>query len=170
MKQMHKNVCIFHGKYSVFQFVRNWSHLQFMVEQSLSPWETMPHWLRPCSAIYIKHGSWSYQRIGIPMLKIRWSRDRLIFNMGIPIPIRRHLYIEMAHCWQQHPPPNVHFLSAHLMKYWVISNISFCCGAHIKLVPELAWIIDGCFFTGRLQINQREHSWWNLLQLVIKLL
>ena len=30
------------------------------------------------------------------MLKIRRSRDRLIFNMGIPILVRRHLYSEMA--------------------------------------------------------------------------
>ena len=28
------------------------------------------------------------------MLKIRRPRDRLIFNMGIPILVRRHLYIE----------------------------------------------------------------------------
>ena len=28
------------------------------------------------------------------MLKIRRLRDRLIFNMGIPILVRRHLYIE----------------------------------------------------------------------------
>ena len=28
------------------------------------------------------------------MLKIRQSRDCLIFNMGIPILARRHLYIE----------------------------------------------------------------------------
>ena len=34
------------------------------------------------------------QVMGIPMLKIRRSRDRLIFNMVIPILVRRHLYIE----------------------------------------------------------------------------
>ena len=39
-----------------------------------------------------------------PMLKIRRSRDRLIFNMGIPILVRRHLYIEtppgaVFHLW-----------------------------------------------------------------------
>ena len=34
--------------------------------------------------------------MGIPMLKIRRSQDRLIFNMGIPILVRRYLYIEMA--------------------------------------------------------------------------
>ena len=30
------------------------------------------------------------------MLKLRRSQHRLIFNMGIPILVRRHLYIEMA--------------------------------------------------------------------------
>ena len=30
------------------------------------------------------------------MLKIRWYRDRLIFNMGIPIPEKDSLYIEMG--------------------------------------------------------------------------
>ena len=34
--------------------------------------------------------------MGIPMLMIRRSPDRLIFNMGIPILIRRHFYIETA--------------------------------------------------------------------------
>ena len=38
----------------------------------------------------------SFQGIGISMLKIRRSRDHLIFNMGIPILVRRHLHIEMA--------------------------------------------------------------------------
>ena len=38
----------------------------------------------------------SFPGMGIPMLKIRWSWDHLIFNMGIPIPVRRHLYIETA--------------------------------------------------------------------------
>ena len=32
--------------------------------------------------------------IGIPMLKIRWSCDHLIFNMGIPTPGKDGLYIE----------------------------------------------------------------------------
>ena len=40
----------------------------------------------------------------IPMLKIRRSWDRLIFNMGISILVRRHFYIEtvpweFALCW-----------------------------------------------------------------------
>ena len=32
--------------------------------------------------------------MGIPMWKIRGSRDRLYFDMGIPIMVRRHLYTE----------------------------------------------------------------------------
>ena len=35
--------------------------------------------------------------MGIPMLKIRWSWVPFIFNMGIPILVRWHLYIETAH-------------------------------------------------------------------------
>ena len=34
--------------------------------------------------------------IGISMLKIRQLQDCLIFNMGIPILVKQHLYIEMA--------------------------------------------------------------------------
>ena len=34
--------------------------------------------------------------MGNPMLKMRRSRDRLIFVMGIPMLVRRHLYIETA--------------------------------------------------------------------------
>ena len=37
-----------------------------------------------------------FPRYGIPMLNIRRSHDRLILDMGIPILVRRHLYIEMA--------------------------------------------------------------------------
>ena len=39
----------------------------------------------------------SFKGIGISMFKIRWSRDRLIFNMGsICWLVRRHLYIETS--------------------------------------------------------------------------
>ena len=34
--------------------------------------------------------------MGIPMLKVRQSGDHLIFNMGTPILVRRHIYIETA--------------------------------------------------------------------------
>ena len=37
-----------------------------------------------------------FPRYGISMLKIRRSRDRLIFNTGVPILVRRYIYIETA--------------------------------------------------------------------------
>ena len=37
-----------------------------------------------------------FPSMGIPMLKMRRSRDHLIFNMGIPILVRWHLDIESA--------------------------------------------------------------------------
>ena len=37
-----------------------------------------------------------FPRYGIPMFKIRRSWDRLIFNTGIPVLVRRHLYTETA--------------------------------------------------------------------------
>ena len=59
--------------------------------------------LGPCqNCIFEKYqGPVSIQRpsspgMEIPMLKIRRSRCRLIFNMGIPILVRRHLYNETA--------------------------------------------------------------------------
>ena len=36
------------------------------------------------------------------MLKIRRSHDRLIFNMGMPIPGKDGLYIEMGHPSEMH--------------------------------------------------------------------
>ena len=44
---------------------------------------------------------------GIPMLKIRRSWDRLIFNMSIHILVRRHFYIEMAPCSKCIPMPGL---------------------------------------------------------------
>ena len=41
-----------------------------------------------------------YPGMVIPMLKIRWSPDHLIFNMGIPTLVRRHICIETAPCLQ----------------------------------------------------------------------
>ena len=44
----------------------------------------------------------TFPGMGIPMLKIRRSRDRLIFNIGIPIPVKKHLYIETAPSYPSH--------------------------------------------------------------------
>ena len=38
----------------------------------------------------------SFPGTGIPMLNIRWPQDCIIFNMGILILVRRHLYTETA--------------------------------------------------------------------------
>ena len=35
-------------------------------------------------------------QVWIPIIKIRWSWDYLIFIMGIPILVRQHLFIETA--------------------------------------------------------------------------
>ena len=68
-----------------------------------------PAWLTVlCSVWYgsagANLGAVSIQRcrltsIGIPMLKIRRSHDRLIFNMGIPILGKDGLYIETGSCF-----------------------------------------------------------------------
>ena len=63
-------------------------------------------WPDPCSTQGSKDfATWApsqykdrLTRYGIPILKIRQSRDRLIFNMGIHILVRGHLYIETAPC------------------------------------------------------------------------
>ena len=39
-------------------------------------------------------------QVWITILKIKWSRDRLIFNTGILILVRRHLYIDVL-SWLQ---------------------------------------------------------------------
>ena len=48
---------------------------------------------RPEPCFNIKN---AFPRNGDSHLKIRRSQDRLIFNKGIPILVRRHLYIETA--------------------------------------------------------------------------
>ena len=55
--------------------------------------------------------------MGIPMLKIRRSQDRLIFNMGIPILVRRHLYIETV--------PRLQLMLSKDCKPWVLVNTSW---------------------------------------------
>ena len=50
----------------------------------------------PGGRLNIKMPSYQYRD---PMFKIRWSRDHLIFNMGIPIPGKDSLFIEMGPRW-----------------------------------------------------------------------
>ena len=72
------------------------------------------HWWRSGPRLNIKT---DFPDMGILMLKIRRSWDRIIFNMGIPILVRQHLYIETppgdynirTACWcfghHARPPP-----------------------------------------------------------------
>ena len=53
---------------------------------------TSLYWIRALGAVSIERCH--LISIGIPMLKIRWSHDRPIFDMGIPIPGKDGLYIE----------------------------------------------------------------------------
>ena len=55
-----------------------------------------------------------FSGMGIPMLKIRRSVDRLIFNIGMPILVRQHLYIEM--------PPSSPMKCAHSL-LWLPSSL-----------------------------------------------
>ena len=56
---------------------------------------------RKLGGIYIKR---CYTSIGIPMLNIRWSRHRLIFNMGIPY-LGKTLFWDRAPVEEQFPSP-----------------------------------------------------------------
>ena len=60
--------------------------------------------LRNSPIISNKMSSYQYRNIGILMLKIRRSRDRLIFNMGILIPGKDNLCIETGPKVLQWPP------------------------------------------------------------------
>ena len=95
---------------------RSRDHLIFMGIPILVRWhlyiETAPRftvfpilvWTCPITPMLLKHvlselkfgGRLSFPGMGIPMLKIRWWQDCLTFNMGIPILVRWHLYIETA--------------------------------------------------------------------------
>ena len=94
------------------------TNTDYRYEQS---WTTTSRWYKSCTlytgthALYkcgqwtgtSWHSSWApsqykhclSQALGIPMLKIRRSWDRLIFNMAIPMLVRRYLYIEMTPWW-----------------------------------------------------------------------
>ena len=76
-----------------------------------------------------------------PMLKIRRSRDRLIFNMGIPIPRKDELYIEM---WprlllgllSRYPI----FMSSHWNSLEYRIPINLICEIPISVLVAEAWL------------------------------
>ena len=57
------------------------------------------------------------------MLKIRRSRDRLIFNMGIPIPGKDGLYIETGPWIHPSLAPSHQYMDGLLVTYRRVSNI-----------------------------------------------
>ena len=86
--------------------------------------------------------------IGIPMLKIRRSRDCLIFNMGITIPGKDGLYIEtvpwffiIGSCVQRRHPivnlphrgPGTHFTNGLFLYHTWVSNLGIC--RHVIMRP-----------------------------------
>ena len=52
-----------------------------------------------------------FSGIGVPIIKIRESQDRLIFIIGIHVLVRRHHYIETARDW--HHVFNYHLADAY---------------------------------------------------------
>ena len=80
-----------------------------------------PVWIRNLGPVFLKT---VFPRYGIPMLKIRRSRDRLIFNMGIPILVRRHIYNETAPSSGNVNVQKSNRISIHDFKPW------HCLGCH----------------------------------------
>ena len=82
---------------TIFQhWFRQWLGADQATSHYLNQW-----WLILLTHICVTRPQWVKVKmvltsIGIPMLKIRWSLDHLIFNMGIPILVRQHIHIEMA--------------------------------------------------------------------------
>ena len=117
------------------------------------------------------------------MLKLRWLGDRLIFNMGIPILVGRHLCIEMPQIWQANllvikgylcnlstvQSHGTSFVKLHLhetnganhtkrssIRFFQVFFIQFCeFKLHFYLCP--------CHDVGKLVV-QSNLSWWILLQ------
>ena len=68
-----------------------------------------------------------FPSIGIPIIKVRWLWDSLVSVVGIPILVRRHVYIEMALWGRQ---CDLHF--SKLLK-WRDKNFIFCSRVHKKI-------------------------------------
>ena len=84
--------------------------------------------------------------MGIPVLKIRQSQDRIIFNMGIPTLVRRHFHIKKAPwlrvLWRQ-CDDNVRIMCIHIYyKLFSISkNNDAMCPLHLSKSPLFGFAI-----------------------------
>ena len=89
-----KNIgLIFHVMKNIFGKNAELFHRQFHLYWKPSLWPCVAIWHQSGGRLNIKMLSYQYR---ILMLNIRRSHDRLIFNMGIPIPGKGGLYIEMG--------------------------------------------------------------------------
>ena len=74
----------------------NTNHWAFLIWGDLTIRCLIRYWCSPLGSVSIKT---VFPALGIPIIKMRWFSDCLIFIMGISIPARLHLYIEMALWW-----------------------------------------------------------------------
>ena len=74
----------------------------------------------------------SFPGMGIPMLKIRWSHDHLVFNMGIPMLVRQHLYIE-----------NTPWMFTNPGQWSIISVCCEPCHTHVVISGSSLWTLMG---------------------------
>ena len=106
--------------------------------------------------------------MGISMLKIRRSRDRLIFNMGIPILMRWHLYIETAPCTAPQKWLTYRFAQSSwsagcfiLMSYRhfcvglfdILVQLSICSKSYRNYFSVVGWKIKHPWYTVQVQQN-----------------
>ena len=107
----------------------------------------------------------------ISMLKIRRSLDRLIFNTGIPILERWHLYIVTAPCWHIRYHCDCHF---HMIQHsvssrnhdgWLLQSVTQTLTLTVwpVLLTILHWHCNwvNCWFIGKcfiiLIMHKRHH-------------
>ena len=89
-----------------------------------------------------------FPRIGIPMLKIRRSWDRLIFNMGIPIQVRRHHYTAMFKIrWSQ---------DRLIFNMWIPILVR---RHHYTAMLKIRWSQDHLIFNMGIPIPVRRHHY-----------
>ena len=86
-REIDERTAIIHR--ALFPFIITNSHNLMCLRRAFIHWSLIVLCLSPHE---IPWTQWD----GIPMFKIRRSQDRLIFNTGIPVLVRRHLYIETA--------------------------------------------------------------------------
>ena len=163
-------------KKSVLVLVTVW-HLTSTIKliHHLKQWwpSSLRHYVSPGPRLNIKT---IFPGMGIPMLKIRRSRDRLIFNMGIPILVRWHLHIETAP-WPQWIIVYKIWQSLRKNSMRIICVIGLLCWESSCQMPAMQKACNGgfqfnveIFFLGiGFPIMQIRYSWsvslcWELLR------